>query len=103
MQTVCKMFLGDMVEEARRVQEEWVRMGEEQPDLLNEADLAVSDESKYRRQAPLRPDHLQEAYRRWKVSAESGGTLGSLLVWHQQTHNGIERFAARAGGRRIFR
>jgi len=106
MQVVCKMYLGDLVEDARRVQEEWIRNGEKQTDLPSdeeEPDDKLTDEQKYRRRAPLRPDHLREAYRRRKVQAEAGGAMGSLMVWSQQSQNGVERFAPRAGGRRIFR
>lgn len=106
MQVVCKMYLGDLVEDARRVQEEWIQNGEKQTDLLSdeeEPDDKLTDEQKYRRRAPLRPDHLREAYRRRKVEAEAGGAMGSLMVWSQQSQNGVERFAPRAGGRRIFR
>ncbi|KAI0139341.1 histone-fold-containing protein [Xylariaceae sp. FL1272] len=100
MQVVCKMYLGDIVEAARDVQQEWVEQGEEQ--VENDAAIEPGDElSKFRRQAPLRPDHLREAYQRRR--AENGGATGSLMFWNQQTHNGAERFAPRAGGRRIFR
>ncbi|KAI1376570.1 TAFII28-domain-containing protein [Hypoxylon crocopeplum] len=103
MQVVCKTFLGDIVEEARRVQEEWIHLGEKQTDLPND-ELEPTDElSGYHRHAPLRPDHLREAYRRRKAAAEDGGALGSLMHWNQQTQNGTERFAAKAGGRRIFK
>jgi transcription initiation factor TFIID subunit 11 len=103
MQVVCKMYLGDIVEAARDIQQEWIEVGEKQTDLVSD-DLEPSNElSKYRRQAPLRPDHLREAYRRRKAAAENGGALGSLMVWNQQTQNGVGRFAVRAGGRRVFR
>ncbi|KAI0849978.1 transcription initiation factor TFIID-like protein [Daldinia vernicosa] len=103
MQVVCKMYLGDIVESAREVQQEWVQLGEKQTDLSDD-DLEPANElSKHRRQAPLRPEHLREAYRRRKAGTENGGSLGSLMVWNQQTQNGVERFAVRAGGRRIFK
>ncbi|KAI0966646.1 histone-fold-containing protein [Xylaria arbuscula] len=103
MQVVCKMYLGDIVEAARDIQKEWIDLGEKQTDLEDD-NLEPSNElSKHRRQAPLRPDHLREAYRRRKAAAENGGALGSLMVWNQQTQNGTERFAVRAGGRRIFK
>ncbi|KAI1437280.1 histone-fold-containing protein [Xylaria sp. CBS 124048] len=103
MQVVCKMYLGDIVEAARDIQQEWQDRGEKQTDLEDD-NLEPSNElSQYRRQAPLRPDHLREAYRRRKAASENGGALGSLMVWNQQTRNGTERFAVRAGGRRIFK
>lgn len=105
MQVVCKLFVGDIVEEARRVQQEWIAAGEKQTDLPDEKENEenLSEESKNRRQAPLRPEHLQEAYRRWRSSNPGGGSGGSLMVWNQQTRNGAERFAPRAGGRRLFK
>ncbi|KAK9789151.1 hypothetical protein SCARD494_09350 [Seiridium cardinale] len=105
MQVVCKLFLGDMVEEARRVQQEEIRAGVKQTDLPDEKENeeGISEESKHRRQPPLRPEHLSEAYRRWKRSGATGGSGGNTMHWSQQTRNGTERFAPRAGGRRIFR
>ncbi|CAJ2507324.1 Uu.00g085100.m01.CDS01 [Anthostomella pinea] len=103
MQVVCKMYLGDIVESARDIQQEWIKLGEKQTDLSDD-DLQPSNElSAHCRQAPLRPEHLREAYRRRKAAAESGGALGTLMVWNQQVQNGGERFAARAGGRRVFK
>lgn len=153
MQVVCKMYLGDVVESARRIQAQWAANGENQvPEdfvelgadpsaedvdestqetakATDEGMDAAADEgaeagadegadldapakvekkelsvlSQHRRQAPLRPEHLREAYRRRRVAAENGGAMGSLLHWNQQTQSGLERFAPRAGGRRIFR
>lgn len=105
MQVVCKLFVGDIVEEARRVQQEWIAADEKQTDLPDEKENEenLGEESKNRRQAPLRPEHLQEAYRRWRISNPGGGSGGSLMVWNQQTRNGAERFAPRAGGRRLFK
>lgn len=105
MQVVCKLFLGDMVEEARKVQQEEIRAGVKQTDLPDdkENEDEISEQSRHRRQAPLLPEHFAEAYRRWKRSGATGGSGGNTLSWSQQTTNGTERFAARAGGRRIFR
>ncbi|KAI0871354.1 histone-fold-containing protein [Hypoxylon argillaceum] len=103
MQVVCKMYLGDIVEAARDIQQEWTDLGEKQTDLPDDKLEPSNELSQHRRQAPLRPDHLREAYRRRKAASENGGALGSLMVWNQQTQNGEERFAVRAGGRRIFK
>lgn len=97
------MYLGDIVEAARDVQQEWIDLGEKQVELDDNQQEPSNELSKCRRQAPLRPDHLREAYRRRKAASENGGALGSLMVWNQQAQNGTERFAVRAGGRRIFR
>ncbi|KAI2602058.1 TAFII28-domain-containing protein [Hypoxylon sp. NC1633] len=101
MQVVCKMHFGDIVEDARRIQQEWIRQGEKQTDLPVDELQPMNEASKHRRQAPLRPEHIQEAYRRRKASFADVG-LGDLTVWNQQTQNGAERFASRARGRRIF-
>ncbi|KAI0166921.1 histone-fold-containing protein [Hypoxylon sp. FL1284] len=103
MQVVCKMFVGDMVESARDIQQEWIKLGEKQTDLPDDNLQPANELSAHRRQAPLRPEHLREAGRRHKAASEHGGALGSLLVWNQQTQNGAGRFAVRAGGRRIFK
>ncbi|KAI5924181.1 histone-fold-containing protein [Camillea tinctor] len=103
MQVVCKMYLGDIVEAARDIQQEWIDLGEKQTDLPDDNLEPSNERSEHLRRAPLRPEHLREAYRRRKTSAEGGGALGSLMVWNQQTQNGAERFAPRGGGRRIFR
>ncbi|KAI1138619.1 TAFII28-domain-containing protein [Hypoxylon sp. FL0543] len=104
MQVVCKQYLGEIVEAARDIQQEWIKSGEKQVENPDDPTFKPENEmSKYHRQAPLRPEHLREAYRRRKASAEYGGAMGSLMVWNQQTHNGTERFAVRAGGRRVFK
>lgn len=105
MQVVCKLFLGDMVEEARRAQQEEIQAGVKQTDLPEgkENEEGISEASKHRRHAPLRPEHMAEAYRRWKRSGATGGSGGNNMAWHQQTRNGQERFAPRTGGRRVFR
>lgn len=105
MQVVCKLFLGDMIEEARRVQQEHVEVGVKQTDLpdAQESKEGLNEKSRHRRQAPLRPEHLMEAYRRWQRSGRTGGSGGSMMAWNQQTRNGLERFAPRAGGKRLFR
>lgn len=154
MRAVAKVFIGDIIEGARRVQAEWIeKTDEKQTDLPSppatpgaagsnnnatgegqsqsqtqgdnsqtngehkegeDAAAEKSDESmpdasqqekeKERddRRGPLRPEHLREALRRYKMSFEGGG-VGMQLIWHQQQQNGVERFPTRTGGRRIFR
>ena len=51
---------------------------------------------------PLRPDHLREAWRRYKASVQ-GNTAGAMDLWHAQQSTGVERFPPRTGGRRIFK
>ncbi|KAJ2970060.1 hypothetical protein NUW58_g9813 [Xylaria curta] len=79
MQVVCKMYLGDIVEAARDIQQEWIDLGEKQTDLPDDKLEPANELSQHRRQAPLRPDHLREAYRRRKAASVNGGALGSLM------------------------
>ncbi|KAK3947636.1 hTAFII28-like protein conserved region-domain-containing protein [Pseudoneurospora amorphoporcata] len=152
MRAVAKVFIGDIIEGARRVQAEWIeKTDEKQTDLPsppatphhaaasnsnaasqqpqtqggdpqpngenkeggdtaadksdeNMPDASQKEKEKERddRRGPLRPEHLREALRRYKMSFEGGG-VGMQLIWHQQQQNGVERFPTRTGGRRIFR
>lgn len=146
MRAVAKVFIGDIIEGARRVQAEWIeKTDEKQTDLPsppatpqvassnpgqqqsqsqgdgtqtsgegadaaaekadeNMPDASQQEKEKERddRRGPLRPEHLREALRRYKMSFEGGG-VGMQLIWHQQQQNGVERFPTRTGGRRIFR
>lgn len=118
MRAVSKVFIGDIIESARRVQGEWIAAtGEKQtdiptppasvnasPDENGEGDAPVKDKETEGEEprGPLRPEHLREALRRYRKSQEGGG-VGMQLIWHQQQQNGVERFPTRTGGRRIFR
>ncbi|KAK0638622.1 hTAFII28-like protein conserved region-domain-containing protein [Cercophora newfieldiana] len=114
MRAVAKVYIGDIIEAARRVQMEWVEnTGEKQTDLptppasamaspIEGAEGQPAEPPKDDRLGPLRPEHLREAVRRYKRSFEGGG-VGMQRVWHQQQQNGTERFPPRTGGRRIFR
>ncbi|KAK4444622.1 hTAFII28-like protein conserved region-domain-containing protein [Podospora aff. communis PSN243] len=127
MRAVAKVYIGDIIELARRVQNEWVEnTGEKQTDLPTppasaapspnvNGEAATGEDAhgegaegpapeppKDDRRGPLRPDHLREAVRRYRRAFEGGG-VGMQRVWHQQQQNGSERFPPRTGGRRIFR
>ncbi|KAK3325040.1 hTAFII28-like protein conserved region-domain-containing protein [Apodospora peruviana] len=131
MRAVTKLYIGDLIEDARRVQAEWIaRTGEKQTDLPtpppsatgspNHAAGAVDGQEgaakdkdngdsntqrqpkKDERCGPLRPDHLREALRRNKRAFEHGG-VGQHALWNLQQQAGVERFPTRTGGRRIFR
>ncbi|KAL0466064.1 hTAFII28-like protein conserved region domain-containing protein [Neurospora intermedia] len=163
MRAVAKVFIGDIIEGARRVQAEWIeKTGEKQTDLpsppamphaaasnnnnsnlggegqpqpqtqgnsatqtngengegadaaaAEKGDETMPDASQQEkekekekerddRRGPLRPEHLREALRRYKMGFEGGG-VGMQLIWHQQQQNGVERFPTRTGSRRIFR
>jgi transcription initiation factor TFIID subunit 11 len=118
MRAVSKVYVGDIIELARRVQDEWIEnTGEKQTDLPTPptsataspdangeggGDSQPTELAKDDRRGPLRPEHLREAVRRYKLSFEGGG-VGMQKVWHQQQQNGADRFPSRTGGRRIFR
>ncbi|KAK1750512.1 transcription initiation factor TFIID-like protein [Echria macrotheca] len=118
MRAVAKVFIGDLIEGARRVQGEWIEnTGEKQTDLPTPPESTVPSPGgedtqettdqrpepvKDDRRGPLRPEHLREAMRRYKKGFEGGG-VGMQWIWNQQQQNGVERFPSRTGGRRIFR
>ncbi|KAJ9129305.1 TAFII28-domain-containing protein, partial [Coniochaeta hoffmannii] len=120
VRTATKLFIGDLIEAARRVQGEWIeKMDEKQvedglltpeatPGKEQDPNAAKAEEDeaerlrKMQRRGPLRPDHLREALRRYKL-AQEGGCVGLHDPWHQQQQSGVERFASRAGGRRLFK
>jgi len=117
MRAVAKVFIGDIIESARRVQGEWIeKLDEKQTDLptppaaaaptaAGEADAQTRetrDSEIDDRRGPLRPEHLREAVRRYRKGFEGGG-VGMQWVYHQQQQGGVERFPTRTGGRRIFR
>lgn len=127
VRSVAKVFIGDIIEGARRVQAEWAaKLGEKQTDLptpepsrrnspgTNGTEMAGGDklgdkpedkpteEKSEIRYGPLRPDHLREAMRRYRLSME-GGSVGMHGLWNLQQHNGVERFGIRTRGRRLFK
>lgn len=122
VRTATKLFMGDLIEAARRVQEEWIEKmdekqvedglltpeatpGKEQEPAAASGDAEQTEEErlwKLHRRGPLRPDHLREALRRYKLSQE-GGCVGLNAPWHQQQQSGVEMFATRVQGRRLFR
>ncbi|KAI9898631.1 hypothetical protein N3K66_006991 [Trichothecium roseum] len=50
---------------------------------------------------PLRPEHLREALKRYKLAGESRG-VGVQQLWHAQHGSGVERFSTRTG-KRLFK
>ena len=50
---------------------------------------------------PLRPEHLREAWKRYRLAGESRG-VGVQQLWHAQHGSGVERFSTRTG-KRLFR
>lgn len=107
VKAVAKLFVGEIIEEAREVQAEWIRAGENQSDLptppptttdanasnANNANNSKEEEKDIKR-GPLRPDHLRAAWLRYRASKESNG-VGMQQLWHNQQGSGVERFSAR--------
>lgn len=123
MQSVAKVFVGDLIESSRRVQSEWIaKTGEPQAEPgvkfpewpypeeehweESQGGRPRSIHPKVKPKEPprgaLRPDHIREAWRRYKNGAE-GGNVGSLGLWHKQQSSGVERFGVKTGGRCLFK
>ncbi|KAF6807370.1 hypothetical protein CSOJ01_08255 [Colletotrichum sojae] len=107
VKSVSKLFIGELIERARDVQGEWIKAtGEKQSELPTppttdengEINQAAMDDKR----GPLRPDHLREAWRRYKMSGD-GGWVGIQGLWHEQQNSSVERFPVRTGGRRVFK
>ena len=104
VKAVAKLFAGEIIEDAREIQAEWIGAGEQQgefptpPPSANEID---SEEGPDLKRGPLRPDHLREAWRRYRLSSQSNG-VGMQQLWHNQQGSGVERFSSRTR-KQIFR
>jgi transcription initiation factor TFIID subunit 11 len=94
-----KVFLGELIETARRVQIEWQAMedkfpnGEDVPE-----DATLQDRTKPEHRGPLTPDHLREALRRMKKD-RVGGSAGFQGV----SLTGKVSTVPKMGGRKLFR
>lgn len=113
VKSVAKQFVGELVEGARKVQDQWIEAGEpnagfvhselqkkaESKEEGNEEDVEPTKEL---RRAPLQADHLREALRRLRVGNEDG-LAGQLNLWQLQQQSGVERFGSRVGGKRLFK
>ncbi|PSR85773.1 hTAFII28-like protein conserved region-domain-containing protein [Coniella lustricola] len=107
MQSVAKVFVGDLIEASRKVQSEWVTKANEpqaEPGPQDGRPRSIHPKAKPKEplRGALRPDHVREAWRRYKSGAE-GGNVGNLGLWHKQQSSGVERFGVRTGGRRLFK
>ncbi|KAL9471034.1 hypothetical protein ACSS6W_008975 [Trichoderma asperelloides] len=104
VKAVAKLFAGEIIEGARNVQAEWIVSGEKQSDLPTpppSTEEAENEEEVDLKRGPLRPDHLREAWRRYKLCHESRG-VGVQQLWHAQQGTGVERFSTRTRNR-LFR
>ncbi|CRK48734.1 hypothetical protein BN1723_008181 [Verticillium longisporum] len=110
IKSVSKYFIGELIEKAISVQGEWMNAtGEKQSEVEfppQNTDPTVRGDinrlSEKDKRGPLRPEHLREAWRQYKMSGESGW-VGTQGLWHEQQSDGVERFPVRTGGKRIFK
>jgi transcription initiation factor TFIID subunit 11 len=103
VQAAAKLFAGDMIEGARRVQSQWLEAtGESQTGLPSPPAEGDGPAQRETRRGPLHPDHLREALRRHMLE-NSGGLVGELGLWQAQNHSGVERFGTKVGGKRLLK
>ncbi|CAG9944435.1 unnamed protein product [Clonostachys rosea f. rosea IK726] len=104
VKAVTKLFSGDIIELARQVQGEYIRAGESQSDLPTPPRSGAegdAEEDVELHRGPLRPEHLREAWRRYRLAGESRG-VGMQQLWHHQKQDGVERFSTKTG-KRMFK
>ncbi|RDL38778.1 Histone-fold containing protein [Venustampulla echinocandica] len=104
VRSVAKIFAGEMVEGARRVQTQWLEASGEDQTTGLPSPPAENDtvKEKEMRRGPLLPDHLREALRRLKLERD-GGLSGQLGLWQLQQNSGVERFGAKSMGKRLLK
>lgn len=103
VQSAAKIFTGDLIERARKVQSQWLEAtGESQTGSFLATPPAEDDGTAETRRGPLLPDHLREAFRR-QMLENHGGLVGELGLWQHQQHSGVERFGAKIGGKRLLK
>ncbi|KAL3423122.1 Transcription initiation factor TFIID subunit 11 [Phlyctema vagabunda] len=104
IRSVAKVFAGDIVEAARKVQSQWIETAE-QTQTGKLPTPPADDEApreKETRRGPLMPDHLREALRRYRINNEGDG-VGQLDLWQHQHQSGVERFGVKVKGKRLMR
>jgi len=101
VKSATKVFAGDLIEEARKVQSQWIKATQDsQTGLPSPPNEGYNPEEK--RRGPLLPDHLREAFRRHMLEG-AGGLVGELGLWQQQQCSGVERFGTKLGGKRLMK
>ncbi|KAI9807227.1 MAG: hypothetical protein M1825_005945 [Sarcosagium campestre] len=82
---LTKIFIAEMVEKARDVQEQWEAV---EPPSANHGPAAADEDGTPLQKGILMPDHIREAYRRYRKDGEGGG---------------VGTRSGRTGGRQLFR
>jgi transcription initiation factor TFIID subunit 11 len=113
IKSIAKVYAGDMIEGARKVQAQWNYSDEELKEAIKKKMEEMStpptdipaeliNEVKRLPAGPLLPEHLREAHRRYKAGRE-GGSVGQMGLQQVQLHSGLSRFATKTGGKRLFK
>jgi transcription initiation factor TFIID subunit 11 len=109
IRSVAKIFAGEMIEGARKIQAEWIGTDDalkeeirKRMERLPTPPEEVMNEEKRLPRSLLEPDHIREAYRRYKVKGQ-GGLVGQLGLWQAQQGAGVERFATKVQGKILFK
>jgi len=115
VKSVAKVFAGEIIELARKVQSQYLSATTESPTAepdepsargqeegYTDADIAQWERNRTEtRRPPLTPDHLREALRRYKFE-RGGGLVGLMGLDRSQHPTGVERFGNRVRGRRLL-
>ena len=101
----AKVFAGEIIEGARKVQSQWDQTDEgaaEQLKAVEERFGPVGNETREFPRGPLTADHMRESSRRHKAS-RGGEGVGQLGIWQLQQSSGVERFGTKIGGKRLMK
>ncbi|OBT46349.1 hypothetical protein VE00_02770 [Pseudogymnoascus sp. WSF 3629] len=112
VKSVTKVFAGELIERARKIQTQWLAASAESqiddPEARGAAPVDTSKDvqlweanKKEERRGPLTPEHLREALRRYK-SERAGGLVGLMGLDRGQHSTGADRFGLKARGRRLL-
>jgi transcription initiation factor TFIID subunit 11 len=102
VKSVAKIFAGEIIEGARRVQLQWLEASGESQTGLPSPPPDNDDDTRERPRGPLTADHLREALRRYKLERQPGN-VGLMGLARQQMSNGSERFGLKVMGRRLLK
>ncbi|KFZ08455.1 hypothetical protein V501_05956, partial [Pseudogymnoascus sp. VKM F-4519 (FW-2642)] len=112
VKSVTKVFAGELIERARKIQTQWLFASAESqiddPDARGAAPVDTSKDVQLweankaeERRGPLTPEHLREALRRYKAE-RAGGLVGLMGLDRGQHSTGADRFGLKARGRRLL-